>query len=254
VMLSGATLSFALATALTLAQGAPLPGDARLDPVRARLEALVSGAARDGLPAEVLVSKVREGLAKGVPADRIETATSRLADSLKAAQGFVRERRPGTPTAVDLVRALAEARLAGVELQAVDPMVRGRQSGTETARAVEVLTDLTLRGYPTSRAAGLVQDLLARDAAALARLPATLDVLRREQALTHAETVDALARNLRGNGNLDGAARGAAAEAHAKAGGRGKAPGSPAGPGNDAFIPPGQLKKQSGGKGRGPKK
>jgi hypothetical protein len=96
VMLSGATLSFALATALTLAQAAPLPGDARLDPVRARLEAVVSGAAQDGLPAEVLVSKVREGLAKGVPADRIETATIRLAEGLKSAQAFVRERLPGT--------------------------------------------------------------------------------------------------------------------------------------------------------------
>jgi hypothetical protein len=253
VMLSGATLSFALATALTLAQAAPLPGDARLDPVRARLEAVVSGAAQDGLPAEVLVSKVREGLAKGVPADRIETAAIRLAESLKSAQAFARERRPGNQAPVELVRALAEARLAGVELGALEPMVRGGRSGAETARAVEVLTDLTLRGYPTPRAASLVHNVLGRDAGSLARLPAALDVLRREQALTHAETVDALARNLRGTGNLDAAAKGAAAE-HGKAIGRGKEPGSPANPGNDAFIPPGQLKKQSGTRGRGPKK
>jgi hypothetical protein len=249
-MLAGAT--FTIVVALGLAQAAALPDDARLQPVRARLESLVADTAKAGLPAELLVSKVREGLAKGVPAERIQIAAGRLAESLKMADAFVRERRPGATPPVELVRALAEARMAGVELAAADSVVRSGRPTAETARAVEVLTDLTLRGYPTGRAAGLLRDVFARDAASVGRLPATLEVLRREQALTHAETLDAIARGMEGTGSLDAASMRAADEERRKGGGKSKPGGGGQGDpgGKENFVPPGQLKKQAGAKGR----
>jgi len=75
-----------------------------------------------GLPADALVSKVREGLAKGVDAQRIASAVMRLADDLEAAQRFVTARRPG-PAAPGLVRAVAEARMAGLDLATLPSLV-----------------------------------------------------------------------------------------------------------------------------------
>jgi hypothetical protein len=124
-MLVASSLKFVIALALAQAGAVALPADPRLDPVRPRLEALVTRSAEAGLPTELLVSKVREGLAKGVPADRIEAAAGRMAEGLSAAQGFVRERHPKQAPPPELVRALAEARMAGVELAVLDPVVRG---------------------------------------------------------------------------------------------------------------------------------
>ena len=56
---------------------AVVPDDARLDPVRARLTEQVEKASAAGLPVEVIVGKIREGLAKGVDGDRIAAATAR---------------------------------------------------------------------------------------------------------------------------------------------------------------------------------
>jgi hypothetical protein len=244
------TMTVKLALMLGFAQAAVLPTDPRLEPVRPQLEQVVQRMTASGLPAEVVVSKVREGLAKGVPADRIAAAAGRLAENLQTARTFLAERRPGAAPA-ELVRALAEARLAGVELAAADPVVRGGRPAPETARAIEVITDLSLRGYPSSRAAGLVHDVLARDAASVGRLPATLEVLRREQALSHGETVDALARGLQAGGSLEQASVRAADERS-----KGRGPANRGGDGEpgrkDGVVPPGQLKKQLGTKGRAP--
>ena len=84
----------------------------RLAPVRAGLQKRIDSAAAAGLPADALVSKVREGLAKGVEAQRISSAVMRLADDLEAAQRFVIARRPGA-AAPGLVRALAAGRRPG---------------------------------------------------------------------------------------------------------------------------------------------
>jgi hypothetical protein len=240
-----ATLTVKLALALAMAQTSLLPSDPRLEQVRPQLEEVVNRTTAAGVPAELVISKVREGLAKGVPAERIAAAAARLAENLQTARAFVNERRPGSPPAAELVRALAEARMAGVDMTGVDPLVRGGRPAPETARAVEVLTDLSLRGYPASRAAGLVKDLLARDAAAVARLPAALEVLRREQALSQGDTVDALARGLHRTGSLEQASTRAADEARRK----GPAPGSrgaaaEAQARKETFVPPGQIRKQ----------
>jgi hypothetical protein len=59
-----------------------------------------------------------------------------------------------------------------------------------------VVTDLALRGYPSDRTARVVENVLARDARSLDRVPGTLETIRLDYALSHTEAVDALARGL----------------------------------------------------------
>jgi hypothetical protein len=217
-----------------------LPADARLGPVRPRLEQLVQKAADEGLPADLIVSKIREGLAKGVDAGRIESAAGALTENLRVARGFVAERRSQQASEPQLIRAVAEARMAGVDLKAADGVVRVERPAVETARAVEVLTDLSLRGYPVQRASDLLKDVLTRDPGAVGRVPSTLETVRNQQALTQAETVDAVARGVHAGAALAGAAARASDENH----GRGAGGNPPGKGGGEGFVPPGQLKKQ----------
>jgi hypothetical protein len=106
--------------------------------------------------------------------------------------------------------------------------------------------------------------VLTRDAAAIGRLPGALELLRREQALSQAETVDALQRGLQAGGSLEQAAARAADDERRK----GRSPANRGGGEGErgrkeGFVPPGQLKKQqmtirgrapeSPGRGRGPR-
>lgn len=247
----GKLTTFALCAYCRLAMAAPvLPADPRLAPVRAQVDQTVSRAEQAGLPSEIIVSKVREGLAKGIDPQRIAAAAERLADNLSEARSFVSERRRGGSPAPELVRAVAEARMAGIAPGANDAIVREGRSPGESARAVEVLTDLSLRGYPVDRAAQVVRDVLKGDPGAVPRLPAALETIRQEQALTQTESMDALSRGMsKGGGSLKAAAAQAAAAARRPEGvgrGAGKASEGGAGPGNAGFIPPGQLKKELG--------
>jgi transcriptional/translational regulatory protein YebC/TACO1 len=247
-------------TLAATAEGAnpTLPEDGRLEPVRAHLQQVVDRAQAAGLPSDVIVNKVREGLAKGVAPARIEAAVVRLAENLDSAQRYVAGVRKGQAPA-SLVRAVAEARAAGVAMKAVDSLVR--DSRPEGHRAVEVVTDLSLRGYPSERAAVVVENVLDRDARSLDRVPGTLELIRQDYALSHTEAVDALARGLasadslqtaykrtvedeqrRGNGRgANAAGRGGAAEEGAddSPGKSGLAPGHLKKPGQGA-RPPGR--------------
>jgi hypothetical protein len=245
------TVTLLLALGAAQAAAPALPDDARLGPARERLEALVAKTSAAGLPAEVVVSKVREGLAKGVDAGRIEQAANRLAESLGAASRFVAERRPGAAPPAPLVRALAEARVAGLDLNAADAVVRSNRQPAETARAVEVLTDLALRGYPAVRASSVVRDVLTRDPGAMARLPSALETIRQDQALTHVETVDALSRGLAGSNTLEAAYKRTLDDERRRAPARGRPnQGEDREPaGKSGIIPPG-LKKMNGKPGR----
>jgi hypothetical protein len=245
-----AGLSLVFGMLLGVAQAAPaIPEDARLlGPVRERLRVLVSKTAEEGLPAEMVASKVREGLAKGVPVPRIEAAAVRLAESLAAAHKFVAERRPGAAPPASLLRALAEAHMAGVDFSATDRLVRKGRSPAEVVRAVEVLTDLALRGYPAPRASSVVNEVLARDPRALARVPAALESIRREQALTYTESVDALSRGLASTDSLQSAYDRTVSDQRRRGAGRGGPPADPKdvppGPARDSVRVPGLDKKQ----------
>src|SRR6478672_9742317 len=99
-------VSFAAVTAVAFgAGGSTLPVNERLDPVRPALERTVDQA-------------VREGLAKGVSPEGIRVAAERLARSLGDADHFLRARHHGGSSAA-LIRVLAEARAAGVDLEAM---------------------------------------------------------------------------------------------------------------------------------------
>jgi hypothetical protein len=197
-----------------------LPPDGRLGPARPQLQELVDRAAAAGLPAEVLVGKVREGLAKGVDPARIVQATQRLLDGLDAAQRSVSLRRPGLPPA-PLVRAVAEAKLAGVAPVAVEPLLAPERPEPTARRAVEVVTELALRGYPAERAVTVVSSVLSRDAHALDRLPATLETIRHDYALSPSEAADALARGLAGADSLQAASARASEDERRQGRGRG---------------------------------
>jgi len=159
--LAGATwllLAGARVTAAHAADAAGLPDDPRLASVRAPLEEILARAAKDGLPADLIASKVREGLAKGVAPEAIRGAAERLAGSLDGAARFLRTQgRPPTATAGGaapsplLIRAVAEANLAGVEAEGLLPLVASKDNDAVVARAIEVVTDLTMRGYPSRR-------------------------------------------------------------------------------------------------------
>src|SRR3569833_4117649 len=62
-----------------------VPDDARLGATRASLQATVDRAEAAGLPGRPLVIKVREGLAKGVPPERIAAAVESLERGLGGA-------------------------------------------------------------------------------------------------------------------------------------------------------------------------
>jgi len=239
-------------TALAASGAVSLPDDARLAPVRSELQRRVDSAAAAGLPADALVSKTREGLAKGVDPQRIASAVTRLADDLEVAQRFVAARRPGA-AAPGLVRALAEARMAGLDLATLPSLVAADRPPQPAQRAVEVLTDLSLRGYPVQRALVVVERIEVREPAALDRVPALLDTIRRDQALSPAEAVDALARGLAVADSLQGAYRRAVEDERRKDNGKGSSSaGTVDGPGNSenapgrlnkVKLPPGQARK-----------
>jgi hypothetical protein len=241
-------LSLVMVTVLALAssvEGAGLPPDQRLEPVRAHLQQLIEQADGAGLPSEMIVSKVREGLAKGVDPTRIEAAVVRLTENLQAAQQYVVARRPGQPPA-SLVRAVAEARMAGVQMNAVDRLVRAQKP--EMQRAVEVVTDLSLRGYPAERTEVVVENVLDRDARSLDRLPGTLETIRQDYALSHTEAVDALARGLASADSLQTAYNRTVEDerkrGHGHGGGKGAEQDEGDGPGKSGLAP-GQLKKKN---------
>ena len=90
-------------------------------------------AAAQGLPFEPLTNKIREGLAKGADAKRIDVVIRQLATNLETADQLVRELDPGTPALghEEEVTMLAESFGAGVTPDEVREIRRQAQtSGT----------------------------------------------------------------------------------------------------------------------------
>ena len=125
---------------------------------RESIRGVIAEARRSGVPDLPLLSKVREGVAKQSPPDRIVDAVSKLAGNLERAQ------RALTPVqAVDEVAAGAGAIRAGVP----DAMLRGmRQSWPDKQLTVPlgVLTELVANNIPAKTAAARVRELMVRGA------------------------------------------------------------------------------------------
>lgn len=211
-----------------------VPADVRLAPVRPALESIVARAASEGLPADLIVGKVREGLAKGVPPEAIRAAAERLAGNLEVAARFIKTTRPAPVSAATaassssgLIRVIADAQMAGVEPAAMAPLVVSNASDLVVARAIEVVIDLTMRGYPSRRAGAVLREITDRDAAALGRVVAGVEAIRAEQTVSRADALEVLGRTLQtsGTSSLDAAVARALEGGDRAGNGSGSAPG-----------------------------
>lgn len=121
--------------------------------VALRIHSIVDSASREGLPVEPLVLRALEGGAKGVPADAIYTALTRLRASLRLAGQAL---GLGTPP-TDLTTAAAALQTG---------LAPGQLIALRTARGEAPITvplgaylDLTARGAVPARAWDRVMDL-----------------------------------------------------------------------------------------------
>jgi hypothetical protein len=235
---------FLFAATAAAADPGSLPADPRLAAVRADLEKTLATATRDGLPADMIASKIREGLAKGVAPEVIRDVAGRLAQNLSASATLLRTQRPAPPSP-SLVRVVAEARMSGVDPEAIAPLAAAREPDAVVARAVEVVTDLTVRGYPSRPSASLVREVTDRDAASLGRLAAGLEAIRTEQTVSRADALEVLGRNFRSRGASLDTALARSLEPGDRAGGAGAdSPGKSAdAPGHTGLTGSGKTKK-----------
>ncbi len=177
-----------------------LPDDPRLGSARAELEALVASLVAAGLPAELVVTKTREGLAKKIPVARILVAARKLGADLAEVDVLARaglglrgtERVPP-----GLLAALTDARAAGAparELEGLLVKSAGKGAASTATRAAVALADLAVRGYPTKGTGGLLGGMARSDASGrkLLRLTAALETLRNAEGLSAAQALDAV--------------------------------------------------------------
>jgi hypothetical protein len=197
-------IAFAVAGAGAAARAQTAGGglDPRLGAERERIGQTLAAAARDGLPVEILDDKLREGLAKGVPAPRIAVALARLSEALAGARAELAGReRPSAR----LYRAVVEAHAAGVGRAEVGAVLAAtpRSDGDTTARAVEVLGDLARRGFPADVAARTVADVARARPQLIGQLVGEAEALRRSALATPVEALEALARAAQRSLRLD---------------------------------------------------
>jgi len=123
----------------------------RLDPdTRAAVAVLVDSARASGLPAEALIDRALEGVAKQAPAPRIIAAVTTLFANLRDARAAL-----GASATAPELEAGASAIHLGVAPAALTRLrvLRARQPLTI---ALSVMADLTARGVPADSAAAAV--------------------------------------------------------------------------------------------------
>jgi hypothetical protein len=149
VLLLGASALGAQDTRLTL-----IRDDATRDAVRQQLSAALSR----GMPAEPLMAKALEGVAKKASTKSIRNAMAALESRLKTAGTLLAP----NPT-VDELQAGADALYLGVPEKSLKQM-RQAAPGRSIAMELGVLTELVARGVPAKQASKMMLDLLARGA------------------------------------------------------------------------------------------
>ena len=95
---------------------------------------------------------------------------------------------------------MAEAQAAGVELQAVGPLAASAAGDAVLARAIDVLADLSRRGYSGGAPSRAVEDMTGRDPAALGRVVAGVEQYPQPAHRQPGQALEALARNLTAGG------------------------------------------------------
>jgi hypothetical protein len=178
--------------AVTLMLLVALPGDPRLQPAQAQLQATIDAAEKSGLPAELLIDKVREGLAKGVPAVRIAQVVAGLSTALANARSEATPYVAHPPAA--LLKAIADAHALSVSAVEVQTVLRASTAKGASTRAIEVLSDLVQRGFPSAPSARAVAEVASHRPGALAQLAPHAESLAASGGVGRSEALDALAR------------------------------------------------------------
>lgn len=145
----------------------------------ARLTATLERARENGVPGEPLVSKALEGVAKGVPEDRILAVVDRLQANLVQARSALEQAGMSSP-AGHVISGVASAFERGVPWEAVQSIVGEIREGQPTVVAMHTVADLMGRGLGADEALGMVVAVLERGGGAreVLALPPALDRLR----------------------------------------------------------------------------
>ena len=124
-----------------------------------RVRELSRELAEEGIPPQLIRRKALEGVAKGVPPDRIVTAVEAYSGRLLEAKGLLGPNQNGAS-----LSAAAEAVRRGVPPEAIRGLARqgaGRRQGG-LAVPLLVLGDLTEAGVPTDQALAVVEEAMRR--------------------------------------------------------------------------------------------
>ena len=188
---------FGIACALLLVSGraaASILDDPRLSPARPQLDRVFAAATRDGVPESILSDKLNEGLAKGVPAARIALVVSALEGSLAEASRQAAAHFSQTP--LSLLKAMVATRSSGATAGEVDTLLKaGSAHGTgAVTRALDVVSDLGQRGFPSAVATRVVTVVLSKSPRDVERIPTEAQTLLSRKGVSRADALDAIAR------------------------------------------------------------
>ncbi len=206
-----------------LAVDARLPVGPRLDPVRPQLEQALRDADKQNLPTALLVSKVREGEAKRVDPSLVLTAVQTMSSRLGEAKRLATMPKAPAPSP-RLVQAIAEGRMAGLDESQIRALLKP-DAEAQSVAAIDTLADLHLRGYNGGHVLPLVKQVLSKDPGALPQLAASLEVVRRDYALTSTETAQAMDQGFRERNSVSQATAHVRSELGAQAAAKGQGKG-----------------------------
>ena len=154
-----------------------------------QISVLAAAAEAEGIPTDPLFGKAVEGVAKGIPTDRILPAVAIHADRLRVARGVL-----GAEVGSPVIVAGADALAKGVPSRSL-----GELRPTErTSMALLVLGDLIQAGVSADEAIAVVREALSHGAAdqAMLTIRPTVQRLLRD-GRTPTDAADAIRRALR---------------------------------------------------------
>lgn len=261
IMKTGSVVILAISLMLTLS-AAPASAqdiDARVDRIRtglpeqaaSRIEAQVERARAAGLPVEPILDKAVEGIAKGVPANLIVGAVTRLSGELGRASALLGE--GGIPPVPADVAAVADALRRGVPEPALRRVIERAGPREPVALSVHTVGDLIDRGVPADQALTVLEAWRGRGGQTdeLRELPTAVERLIR-QGILPGQAAAAVAGAMQGGGppGGNGMGHGPGAQGAGPPGGGPPIPpgaGPPSQRGQTKGGPPGQTKPPGGG-------
>lgn len=219
----------AVAVAVVGLVGSPLARAAAV-PLPEPVAAICAAAAQEDLPTAALETKALEGLAKGVPPERIATVLNGLVTDLRRASELLGPAAQGSDRA-DILLASVSARRAGVSDRAVRQLAELPEA--LRAQAVYSIADLVRQGFTEEESLQLVRDATGSGdpRAALTGLATSAAALL-SQGVPQAAALDAVRASISTNGGASDP------PAWGPGGKPGKTP-----PGQEKNNPPGQDKK-----------